>query len=207
MNAITSAAIMAACAFVVGCQSPEARLPDPDRLEAQKGVARLLTATNHSYSIIVPAGQPTQCAPGKMGDVDVRTCNVCVLGLFTVNEGFGNWRASVTREVHSVAFKRAQSFDQADIAPATPGSGVWVSIIPASPIPYAPPKLSRTIQEQVDIDGPRAADLLGYRYSSGMAGDMFFDEHGYVNRGEIPERLTMVPKERWMPLVGGCSAG
>ena len=127
MKAISA---LSALVVLVGCSSPVASLPDPTQDEAWKAVGALLRASGSSFSSFVGPGQPTQCQKGKMGELEVRSCKVCALTLYVVDNGMANFDAYVRREVFDIAFKRAQSFEQPDISPSNPSLGVWVAIVP-----------------------------------------------------------------------------
>jgi hypothetical protein len=208
MHARNIAALTCAGALLAGCGSPEARLPDPNRKEAVKGVARLLDAANQSYSLNVPEGQPTQCSPGKLGDVEVRTCKVCVMTVYTRRGSGDFWEASAKREVFDVAFKRGQSFDQPDISPPSASGGVWVSVIPPAPSQFAPPDIRRTIEASQDIDYQAAANLFGLRYERRFMGQqLFWEPNGALVRSQdVLARLRQLSNEALASMVGNCPA-
>lgn len=208
MEAKKIVALLCAFACLEGCGSAVARLPDPNQQEAQKGLVRLLDAAGHSFMLKVPDGQPTQCSPGKAGDVEVRTCKVCAATLYIDNRGFGSWSASVKREVFDIAFKRGQSFDQPDISPPDGSSGVWVAIVPTQSGPFAPPRINRSVQGTVDIDYPTAARILGMAYERRAFGrHLFWDQNGYVNSSAVLDRLKNLSGDSLISMVGACSAG
>ncbi len=107
---------LGALAALSACQLPAAPLPNPNQHEASKAIGRVLRAGDvAAWSI--PEGQPTNCVPGTMDNTEVRSCKVCASIVYIEHDWTGS-QAVAKREIFDIAFKRALSFDQPDIAPS-----------------------------------------------------------------------------------------
>jgi len=205
ISPVGPASLFAALALA-GCDAPVAKLPDPSRQEAVQGLARLLKASNVSFSFHIGPDQPTRCQPGKLGDAEVRSCKVCAQTFYRDGSAHSFGIVLLKREEFDIAFKRGQSFEQPDISPADTRSGVWVAIVPEAP-PYAPAQIPRAELTSMRIGDEQAAALIeiGGRWRP-PDGFMFIDRERVVPPPEVFERLIGLPRERIDGLVGSCTA-
>lgn len=200
------ATLLTGSMMAAACGSPVATLPDPTLDEATNAVQALLRASMAGgYSMHIPSGQPTQCQKGMMGEVEVRSCKVCAEIIYVENQGFAVFNARIRREIFDVAFKRGQSFAQPDISPTEAGEGVWVPVIPAAVNQYSPPQISREVQETVEINPARAADLTGHTYRRGSFGSStFYGPNGYTESKNVYQALLNIPSAARNSLVAPC---
>ena len=72
-------------------------------------------------------GAPTECVNGLLNGQLVLSCSVCAVHLFRLTDPMrGSYGWTARNAYYNLAFKRAVSSGQPDIAPMSPDEGVWV---------------------------------------------------------------------------------
>lgn len=159
MKIIVKVIAIGTLAILGACQSPTASLPNPTQQEAAKAIGQIMHAEGKWASWEVADRYPTNCMAGKLGDAEVRSCKVCA-SVVDIERPWTGSQAVISREIFDIAFKRALSFDQPDVAPADPKMGVWVAVVPPQG-PGSQPT-SRQVLEQRDLPPLVVAKYTGY---------------------------------------------
>lgn len=183
--------------LLASCGSPAANLPDPTHDDLAQGVIKSLRALQVGYHTWIP-NLPARCQPGTMGDVQVRTCNVCAITMYRGNLYSSN-PVTIRRENFSVVFKRAVSSDQPEVAPLTQ-EGVWAPVIPQSQ-GYAPPAISRSVLGNYEVPPGEVGRMLGLDVRQGFTGEYFY---GTAQPDAIWEMLGSVEDGEISKYVGAC---
>lgn len=102
---------------------------DPTPAEASSALLATLDASGTGAVVYNPVGQVSGCVSGQdAGGRIVRTCNVCAVVLTA-----GTRILNIERSEFNLAFRRAISKEQPDIAPID-GGGVWVAAVEPGPM-------------------------------------------------------------------------
>jgi hypothetical protein len=186
---------------LAGCGNPVDALPDPTWQEGNQALMRAVPQlTQH---LVLDQSTPKECVAGKIGEEPIRSCKVCaVVVVITSGRLGGLGGLSIERGIFNMPFKRGLSFEQPDVAPVDPTSGVWVaaSIGPPSFMQTKSVKLERGQIPGTEISMMRTfGGSVSYSIRSpGRLGII-------ANREVLKEFLSAAPAaEALAGLVGWC---
>lgn len=191
------AALLLGLAALAGCNNPidqktgsersslfgsAPAIPDPSPQDARVALSGMLDYMGGPTMLTWPAGTPTNCQDGQMDQSKVRACEVCVVVTRVLTQGHAPQSlkaVTVERDIFNIAFKRAISYDQPDVIPASEGQGVWV--VAKSPATGGPrPNLSYQAKETITLTVANL-EQLGVRNHGGLMGGFVTVQNGEVS--------------------------
>lgn len=174
-------------------------IPDPTQADLVEGVSRSLQALHVVAKYRVPE-LPPRCEAGVMGEgVEVRTCTVCAITIYRGNL-YSREPVTVRREEFSILFRRALSYDQPEVMPVDPESGVWAPSIPPAQ-GYSPPPIIRNELNNMTLHPNYLGQLIGLDVSQGFTGEYFY---GTATPEAVWQSVLSLPDSEIEALVGPC---
>jgi hypothetical protein len=133
---------------LAGCGETADSLSDPNWQEGYMALQRAAPQLNEHLTL--EQDLPKDCVAGKIGDEPIRSCKICVV-LVRITSGRmgGLGGLAVDRGNFNIAFKRGISFEQPDVAPVDPASGVWVTASAGGPPSFSALKSARLDRGQI----------------------------------------------------------
>ena len=178
------------------------RIPDPTPQEAANALVRALSRTTE-FVVYGGGGPGVDCVDGRdaAGRL-VRTCKACEVLLTVRYQGIDRQQLIIERSQFSLAFRRAISTGQPDVAPVDDTQGVWVGAAAASPV-------ARTITSAFRPLTDNVVRPLGIGIQRGFSGgDLVCLPSGLCVLPESRQVIDMLASDKaasiMRDIVGGC---
>jgi len=192
----------------ISIPSPDA-LASPSKADVKEAFSGLLDRFPHPTIALGGAAQSTQCQPGMTSQGQVQACKVCFVIVDIVPRE--QWADKDTAEIIAqrgtadIAFKRAISYAQPDIAPVG-SEGVWVPTFPPAQLGVPAQMLSFTPAVSHVLTPEDLAKLGLTLVQRGPFTQIYEGSNRYHTAESVKNLLLRYPiSEMVYPLVGTCN--